>query len=85
MLAKFAQTARQRMRLPGGGYRRDHQRALAQRVEIDDGEVRIMGSKSDLPRTLAAADGSGTPPDVVPRFVPKWRRGWDSNPRYRCR
>ena len=29
MLAKFAQTARQRMRLPGGGGRRDHLRALA--------------------------------------------------------
>ena len=45
MLASFAQTARQRMRLPGGGYRRDHLRALAQRVEVNDGEVRIMGSK----------------------------------------
>ncbi|QYU69814.1 protein translocase subunit SecF [Leptolyngbya sp. 15MV] len=74
MLAKFAQTARQRMRLPGGGYRRDHLRALAQRVEVSDGEVRIMGSKSDLLRTLAAARGNGTLPGGVPSFVPKWRR-----------
>ncbi len=81
MLAKFAQTARQRMHLPGGGYRRDHLRALAQRVEVSDGEVRIMGSKSDLLRTLAAAGGSGTLLGPVPSFVPKWRRGWDSNPR----
>jgi len=71
MLAKFAQTARQRMRLDGGGYRRDHLRALAQRVEVNDGEVRIMGSKSDLLRTLAAAGGSGTLPGAVPSFVPK--------------
>ncbi len=81
MLAKFAQTARQRMRLPGGGYRRDHLRALAQRVEVNDGEVRIMGSKSDLLRTLAAAGGSGTLQGAVPSFVPKWRSGRDSNPR----
>ncbi len=29
MLRKFALTARERIRLPGGGYRRDHLRALA--------------------------------------------------------
>ena len=74
MLRKFAQTARQRIRVPGGGYRRDHLRALAQRVEVNDGEVRIMGSKSDLLRTLAAAGGLGTSAGVVPTFVPKWRR-----------
>jgi hypothetical protein len=33
MVRKFARTARERMRLQGGGYRRDHLRALAQRVE----------------------------------------------------
>ncbi len=54
MLRKFAETARQRIRLEGGGYRRDHLRALAQRVEVADGEVRIMGSKS---RLLQALDG----------------------------
>ena len=81
MLRKFAQTARQRIRLDGGGYRRDHLRALAQRVEVAEGEVRIMGSKSDLLRTLTAAGGAGTLPGAVPSFVPKWRRGWDSNPR----
>lgn len=45
MLRKFASTARRRIRLEGGGYRRDHLRALAQRIEVDCGEVRIMGSK----------------------------------------
>ena len=81
MLRKFAQTARQRIRLPGGGYRRDHLRALAQRVEVNDGEVRIMGSKDNLLRTLAAGSGAATATGGVPSFVPKWRRGWDSNPR----
>jgi site-specific DNA recombinase len=77
MLRNFASTARDRMRLPGGGYRRDHLRALAQRVEVGDGEVRIMGSKSDLLRTLAAATD---PMGQVPSFVPNWRRDRDSNP-----
>src|SRR3546814_2407235 len=54
MLRKFASTARRRLRLEGGGYRRDHLRALAQRVEVDKGEVRIMGRKSNLLRVLAA-------------------------------
>ncbi|MCG2842613.1 hypothetical protein L6Q21_16690 [Sandaracinobacter sp. RS1-74] len=48
MLRKFATTARERIRPEGGGYRRDHMRALAQRVEVAEGEVRIMGSKSRL-------------------------------------
>jgi len=43
---------RQRIRLERGGYCRDHLRALAQRVEVADGEVRIMGSKSGCSRRL---------------------------------
>jgi hypothetical protein len=45
------------------GYRRDHLRALAQRVEVADREVRIIGSKSNLRQTLTAASGvkSATP------------------------
>ncbi len=72
MLRKFASTARRRIRLDGGGYRRDHLRALAQRVEVDKGEVRIMGSKTNLLRVLAA-NGAGTAVGGVPNLVPKWR------------
>lgn len=74
MLRKFAATARRRIRLESGGYRRDHLRALAQRVEVDREEVRIMGSKSNLLRVLTAnavATGAGG----VPTVVPKWRAG----------
>ncbi len=81
MLSKFARAARQRIRLEGGGYRRDHLRALAQRVEVADGEVRIMGSKSRLLQALVA-NGSV---NSVPIQGLKWRRGGDSNPRYPCR
>jgi hypothetical protein len=38
------------MRTESGGYRRDHLRALAQRVEVGAKEVRITGSKSELLR-----------------------------------
>lgn len=55
MIRTFANTARERLRLENGGYRRDHLRALAQRVEVADKEVRIMGTKSELLRTLVAA------------------------------
>jgi site-specific DNA recombinase len=69
----FASQARRRMRTESGGYRRDHLRALAQRVEVDAKDVRIMGSKSVLLRTLVAASGAKTPGFGVPSFVPKWR------------
>src|SRR5262249_9270675 len=46
-LKTFARAARKGMRTESG-YRRDHLRALAQRIEVDAKEVRIMGSKSVL-------------------------------------
>ena len=64
-----------------GGYRRDHLRALAQRVEVDTEEVRIMGSKSVLLRTLVAASSAKTAGFGVPSSVPKWRARRDSNSR----
>ena len=48
------------MRSESGGYRRDHLRTLAQRVEVDAKEVRIMGSKSVLLRTLVAISSAKT-------------------------
>ena len=67
------------MRTEQGGYRRDHLRALAQRIEVDAKEVRIMGSKSVLLRTLVAASGAKSAGFGVPSFVPKWRARRDSN------
>ena len=54
-------------------------RALAQRVEVDAQELRIMGSKSELLRTLVAASGAKSAGFGVPSFVPKWRARSDSN------
>jgi site-specific DNA recombinase len=80
-LKTFARQARRRMRTESGGYRRDHLRALAQRVEVDAKELRIMGSKSVLLRTLVAASSAKTAGFGVPSFIPKWRARRDSNPR----
>lgn len=75
ILSKLAKSACQRIRLPDGGYRRDHLRALAQRVEVAEGEARIIGSKNDLLRTLAKGNVEGRS-GAVPSFIPKWRRRW---------
>jgi site-specific DNA recombinase len=80
-LKTFARTARKRMRTENGGYRRDHLRALAQRIEVDQKELRIMGSKSVLLRTLVAAESAKTAGFGVPSSVPKWRARNDSNVR----
>ncbi|NVO13592.1 MAG: recombinase family protein [Rhodoplanes sp.] len=69
----FARQARKGMRAEGGGYRRDQLRALAQRIEVDEKEVRIMGSKSALLRTLVAVSSAKTAGFGVPSSVPKWR------------
>jgi DNA invertase Pin-like site-specific DNA recombinase len=78
MLQRFAQAARERMRLPGGGYRRDHLRALAQRVEVADGEVRIMGSKSRLLQALTGKNSVNS----VPTQGLKWRATTDEDDHY---
>ncbi len=82
-LKTFAREARKRLRTDSGGYRRDYLRALAQRVEVDATELRIIGAKSELLRTLVAASGAKTAGFGVPGFVPKWRPRRDSNPCYR--
>jgi site-specific DNA recombinase len=80
MLRTFARKARERIRMDGGGYRRDHLRALAQRVEVADKEVRIMGSKSNLLRTLVAASGEKSAVHGVTGSVLKWCALGESNP-----
>jgi site-specific DNA recombinase len=81
-LTMFARQARKRMRDAKGGYRRDHLLALAQRVEVDEREVRIMGHKNALLQTLVAASGGKTAGIGVPSFVPKWRATVDGDGQY---
>ena len=71
---------RQRMRARDGAFRRDHLRALAQRVEVAERQVRIMGSRNELLRILASSNGLETAAHCVRIYVPGWRKGWDSTP-----
>ena len=77
----FAAAARKRLRKSDGTYRRDHLRAVAQRIEvIDKTQARIMGSRTALLKTLTAASAQ-TAATSVPSLELKWRAGEDSNPR----
>ncbi|MGO3932168.1 hypothetical protein [Rhodopseudomonas pseudopalustris] len=60
-------------------YRRDYLRALAQRVEVDAQELRTMGLKSELLRTLVAASSRKSAVFGVHSSVLKWRTRHDSN------
>lgn len=79
MIDTLSDAARGSLRMEGGGYRRDHLRAFAQRVEVSDDEVRIMGSKSDLLQTLVAASSVESAAIGVRSSVLKWRTRQDSN------
>ncbi len=83
MIDALSQAARSSLRIEGGGYRRDHLRAFAQRVEVADDEVRIMGTKSNLLQSLVAALSGKTAALPVRRSEQKWRARRDSNPRPR--
>ncbi len=81
-LRAFALAARAKLRNEDGAYRRDHLRALAQRIEVANGtDVRITGSKTELLRTLIAVAGVGSAEFRVRGFIPKWRARNDSNVR----
>jgi site-specific DNA recombinase len=61
------------MRTENGDYPRKHPRALAQGVEVDTTEIRIIESKArccvrSWPFQSAKTAGFG-----MPSFVPKWR------------
>ena len=79
MIDTLSAAARAGLRMEGGGYRRDHLRAFAQRVEVADDEVRIMGSKSELLQSLVAASSVESAANGVRSSVLKWRTRQDSN------
>jgi site-specific DNA recombinase len=69
MVRKFAATARERLRITGGGiFARSRNASRSQTARSE-----IMGSKSDLLKTLAAASGAQPATFGVRSSVPKWR------------
>jgi hypothetical protein len=82
-LRTFATAARRRLRAENGGYRRDHLRAVAQRVEVGDSRVRIVGSKLRLLHVLTSRNSVESAGNGVPTFGPRWCATFDSNRRVR--
>jgi site-specific DNA recombinase len=78
MVRAFTAQFRRTLLEEDAGFRRSCLRLLAQRVEVGDRRVRIMGST-----TLARAvvNGSENPMKSVPIFVRGWRPRGDSNTR----
>ena len=70
-LQAFAQATKARLRAEDGSYRREHIRAVAQRVEVLSAkEIQIMGNRTDLLRTLAASSGENAAILEVRSFKP---------------
>lgn len=57
-------------------FRKAYLQAVIDRIEVDDGVVRIVGDKSTLEQAVA---GLSLAADGVRRCVPKWRARHDSN------
>ncbi len=84
---RFAAEARRRMRTDDNLYRRDHLRALAQRVEVDDHEVRIIwggdrfwtpgneGENGSAPCVSAGLRGVGERRRLLDGNGQTWTRG----------
>ncbi len=79
MIETFAQRARARRQLENGGYRWDHLRVPAQRVEVADDKVRIMGSKPEPLRSLVAVSSVKSAAFGVRSSVLKWCARQDLN------
>lgn len=82
MIRRFIEGARRRLRDDDGKLRRHFVKALAQRVDVCEDEVRIVGSAGKLITALAGAYPRVNPAATgVRSYAPKWLPGRDSNPR----
>lgn len=79
ILKGVARKIRERIRFGNDSYRRDHLQTLHKRAEVADDEVRSMGSKSGLLRTLVAASSLKPAIFGIQSSVLKWRTREDSN------
>lgn len=76
MLAQFGQLVAKNIANGPIPFRKGYLRALIDRVEVDDGIVRLIGNTHVLAQ--AVKDGPANVQEVR-RFVPKWRARHDSN------
>lgn len=81
-IQRMADATREALRDSDGKYRRAQVRAVAQRVEVlSTEEIKIMGVRTELLRTMAASAGDHSAIIEVRSFKPKWRAARDSNKR----
>ena len=78
MVARFSQLMQERLTSGEVPFRKAYLRAIVDRVEVDDQQIRIIGRKELLEQAVLA---NGVPKAGVRSFVRKWRTGQDSNPR----
>jgi site-specific DNA recombinase len=77
-LARFSQEIHDRLFTGTPDFRRAYLRLFVDRIELDDREIRIQGSKTRLTKGIAAPLGEAP---LVPSFEREWRARRDSNPR----
>lgn len=75
----FAGVMRKNLRKGTPAFQRHYLHAILHSVILEDGGIHIIGERDKLERMVA---GTKRQTDGVPTFVRRWRRGWDSNPRY---
>ncbi|MFL5064895.1 MAG: hypothetical protein ACJ8ED_09610 [Xanthobacteraceae bacterium] len=73
---RFGEAMRERLTTGEIPLRTAYMRSIVDRVEVDDGEIRIVGRKDVLEQAVLA---NGTPVSGVRSFVCKWRTRQDSN------
>ena len=74
----FTTAMRDRLRSGDSKFRKTYLRLFVERIEVDDGEVRICGSKDALEKGVSEA--ASLQKGVVPSFVQEWRPLRESNP-----
>ncbi len=79
-IERFGRAMRENIATGDIPFRKAYIQSVVDRIEVDDGVVRIIGDKSTLEQAIAgkAIAGGG-----VRRCVPKWRSLGDSNPCFR--
>lgn len=76
VIERFGRAMRENISSGATPFRKAYLQAVIDRVEVDDGVVRIVGDKSTLEQAVA---GLSLAADGVRRCVPKWRARHDSN------
>ena len=77
----FAAVMRNKLKTGDNAFRKSYLRLFIDRVEVDDEEVRIRGSRQALEH--AVSNQSAVQKGEVPSFVQDWRPQGESNPRFR--